>query len=59
MEAEIAEVEGVGADIVIRPVLTQANWVDFFKPAPFIKRGEEAAIKALPKIKALVTQHNL
>lgn len=58
MEAEIAEGEGGGADILLRPVLPSASWVDFFKPEPFIRRGEEETLKMLPKIKALVSQQN-
>jgi NTE family protein len=59
MEAEIAEVEGEGADVLIRPVMPMASWVDFYKPEPFIRRGEEEAMKMLPKIKALVSQQNV
>ena len=58
METEIAEVEGESADVLIRPVVPTANWVEFFKAQQFIKRGEEEAIKMLPKIKALVSQQN-
>jgi len=59
MEAEIAEGEGGSADVLLRPVLPNASWVDFFKPEPFIRRGEEEAMKMLPKIKALVSQQNV
>ena len=59
METEIAEVEGESADVLIRPVVPTANWVDFFKAQQFIKRGEEEAMKMLPKIKDLVTQQNV
>ena len=58
MESEIAEIEGEAADVLIRPVLPSANWIDFYKPGPFIKRGEEETMKFLPKIKALVAQQN-
>ncbi len=59
MEAEIAEGEGAGADILMRPVVPNASWVDFFKADQFIRRGEEEAMKMLPKIKALVSQQNV
>ncbi len=59
METEIAEIESESADLVIRPVVANANWVDFFKPKQFIQRGEEEAVKMLPKIKALVSQQNV
>ena len=56
MEAEIADIEGQQADVLLRPVIPDSSWVDFFKPAPVIKRGEEETLKLLPKIKALVSQ---
>ncbi len=59
MEAEIAEVEGESADVLVRPVLPAASWVEFFRPEKFIRRGEEEALKMLPKIKALVSQQNV
>ncbi len=58
METEISEIEGEAADLLIRPVLTNSSWVDFFKPQAFIKRGEDETMKLLPKIKALVAQQN-
>lgn len=59
MESEIAEIEGQSADVLIRPVLINASWVDFYKPGPFIKCGEEEALRLLPKIKALVSQQSI
>lgn len=59
MEAEIADAEGQGADILLRPVVPDASWVEFYKPAMFIRRGEEEAEKMLPKIKQLVASQNL
>ena len=59
MESEIAEIEGGAADVMIRPVLPTATWVDFYKPEPFIRRGEEETLRLLPKIKALVAQQNV
>ncbi|MBI4432138.1 MAG: patatin-like phospholipase family protein [Candidatus Omnitrophica bacterium] len=58
MESEIAEMEAQDADLLLRPVVPNADWVEFYKPAGFIKRGEEEAIRFLPKIKALVSQQN-
>ena len=59
MEAEIAEIEGQSADVLIRPVVPTAGWVEFYKPEQFIKRGEEETVKLLPKIRALVSQQNV
>ncbi|HTL70904.1 MAG TPA: patatin-like phospholipase family protein [Candidatus Eisenbacteria bacterium] len=58
MESEISEMEGESADVLIRPVVSNANWVDFYKPQQFIKRGEEETMRLLPKIKLLVSQQN-
>lgn len=58
MEAEIAEVEGESADVLLRPVVPDANWVEFYKPQAFIRRGEEETARLMPKIKALVYQQN-
>ncbi len=59
MESEIAEIEGESADVLIRPVISTSNWVEFYKPLPFIKKGEEEAMKNLSKIKALVSLQNI
>lgn len=59
MESEMADIEGEHADIVLRPVVVDANWAEVYKPEQFIRRGEEEAMRALPKIKALVSQPNL
>lgn len=58
MEAEISDVEAEGADLLLRPVISNASWVEIFKPEQFIRRGEEEALKMLPKIKELVSQQN-
>ncbi|MEI8345385.1 MAG: patatin-like phospholipase family protein, partial [Candidatus Omnitrophota bacterium] len=54
MESEISDVEAQDADLLIRPVIPEANWVDFHKPRLFIQKGEEAAEALLPKIKELI-----
>ncbi len=58
MEHQISEVEGQGADLVIRPVIPEANWWEIHKPSQFIKRGEEETLKLLPQIKSLVWPQN-
>ncbi len=58
MESEIAEVEGEEADVLLRPVLPTANWVQFYKPQQFIRRGEEETARFVSKIKTLVSQQN-
>jgi len=50
----LAESSGKQADVLIRPDLRGINWFELYKVNELIKRGEEAALKALPAIKELV-----
>lgn len=56
LEHGIAESASAGADIVIRPILTDAHWAEFYSAAKFIKKGEEEARKQLAEIKHLVEE---
>jgi len=56
MESVIAETQGESADILLHPVIPEANWMDFDKPRGFIRRGEEETSRALGKIRDLVFQ---
>ncbi len=58
MEAQIADIEAESADIMLRPVIPNANWMDFYKPEMFIRKGEEETMLALPLLKSLVAQQN-
>ncbi len=58
MEAQIADIEAESADIMLRPVIPNANWMDFYKPEMFIRKGEEETMRALPALKSLVAQQN-
>ncbi|MBI5149447.1 MAG: patatin-like phospholipase family protein [Candidatus Omnitrophica bacterium] len=53
-EHVLAEQSAQQADIVIHPDLVGINWFELYKVEELIKRGEEAARKALPEIKRLV-----
>jgi NTE family protein len=44
------------ADVVIHPIITGANWFEFFRTEALVKKGELEAEKALPQIKALINQ---
>ena len=54
MQSRIAEVACTNADVVIRPILADSTWYDFYHPERYIRCGEEAAQAALPLLKALV-----
>ncbi len=58
MEAQIADIEAESADVLLRPVIPNANWMDFYKPEIFIRRGEEEAMRALPALKTLVSHQH-
>jgi len=55
-EFVIAEQSGKQADVLIHPDLKGINWFELYEVNKLIKRGEEAAEKALPAIKALVNR---
>ena len=44
------------ADVLIHPDLKGINWFEMYEVNNLIKRGEEAAEKLLPAIKALVNR---
>lgn len=50
----LAEASGKQADVLIHPDLKGINWFELYEARQLIKRGEEAAEKHLPSIKALV-----
>ena len=54
MEFRISEIECQDADLVIRPTIPGATWAEFYRAERFIRRGEEAAQEALPKIRQLL-----
>ncbi|MCK5579964.1 MAG: patatin-like phospholipase family protein [Candidatus Omnitrophica bacterium] len=53
-EYEIAQQSAKHADILIHPDLAEFKWYELYKVAELIKKGEEAARRNLPQIKALV-----
>ena len=55
-EFVIAEQSAKQADVLIHPDLKGISWFELYEVNKLIKRGEEAAEKALPAIKALVNR---
>ncbi len=55
-EFVIAEESAKKADVLIHPDLRGIQWFELYEVNKLIKRGEEAAEKALPAIKALVSR---
>ena len=54
MEHQIAEVSCREADVILRPTLAGSHWLEFAHPEKFIQRGEEEALRMLPKLRMLV-----
>ncbi len=52
----IAEQSAKQADVLIHPDLKGIYWFELYEVNELIKRGEDAALKALPAIKALVNR---
>ncbi len=53
-EYVLSEKSAQQADVLIHPDLVGFNWFELYKVDELIKRGEEAARKALPNIKKLI-----
>lgn len=54
MQSHISEEACANADVVLRTVLPEGVWYDFYNPEKYIRCGEEAARQALPALKELV-----
>lgn len=54
MEFSIASSSELGADVVIRPVVIDSHWAEFYSAEKFIKVGEELTQEALKDIKLLL-----
>ncbi|MBI3331130.1 MAG: cyclic nucleotide-binding domain-containing protein [Candidatus Omnitrophica bacterium] len=53
MEHQIADVACREADLTLRPTVPGSNWLEFFNPEPFIRRGEEEALRYLAELKRI------
>ncbi|MBI3602738.1 MAG: patatin-like phospholipase family protein [Candidatus Omnitrophica bacterium] len=53
-EYVLAEQSSKQADVIIHPDLKGINWFELYEVNQLIKRGQEATLKHLPSIKALV-----
>ena len=56
LEYGLTESSVAGADVVIRPVLADSHWAEFYSTEKFIRRGEESARERLAEIKRLVEE---
>jgi predicted acylesterase/phospholipase RssA/CRP-like cAMP-binding protein len=54
MQSRMAEDACVNADVVLRPMVPEGVWYDFYHPEQYIRAGEQAAEAALPQLKELV-----
>lgn len=56
MEYEIAEVSSQEADVLIRPIVHEAHWAEFYRPDKFIQVGEEKTLEQIAEIKRLLVE---
>jgi len=56
MEYEIAEVASQEADVLIRPIVHEGHWAEFYQPEKFIRAGEEKALEQVDEIKRLLVE---
>ena len=54
MQSRMAEEACANADVVIRPVVSEGAWYDFYHPERYIRCGEQAAEAMLPQLRELV-----
>jgi NTE family protein len=54
MQSRLAEESCANADVVIRPVVRDSVWYDFYHAERYIRRGTESAEAALGQLKSLV-----
>jgi len=55
-EYVIAKISAQTADVYIHPDLVGMQWYEFYRIKELIKVGEEAALKALPQLKAVIEE---
>lgn len=56
MEYEIAEVTSQEADVLIRPVMPEGHWAEFYRAEKFIRIGEEKTLEQIDEIKRLLVE---
>jgi NTE family protein len=54
MQSQIAATACANADVVIRPIILDSVWYEFYDPIKYIRKGEESARAILPALKKLV-----
>lgn len=50
LQYELGNFKAISADILINPDLTDFTWVEYYRAAELIQRGEEAAERVLPAL---------
>lgn len=56
MEYEIAEMASQEADVLIRPIVPEGHWAEFYQPDKFIRAGEEKTLEQIDEIKRLLVE---
>ncbi len=56
MEYEIAQMASQEADVLIRPVVAQGHWAEFYRAEKFIREGEKCLLEQIDEIKRLLVE---
>ena len=56
LQHELGNFKAIPADVLIKPDLSDFTWVEYYRSAELIRRGEEAAERAIPAIKRALDQ---
>lgn len=56
MEYEMAQVEGQEADVLIRPIVKEGHWAEFYQSDKFIRTGAEKTMEQIDEIKRLLVE---
>ncbi len=56
LQYELGNFKAISADVLINPELSDFTWVEYYRSAELIQRGEEATERAMPAIKRAIGQ---
>jgi NTE family protein len=56
LQHELGNFKAISADVLIKPDLSDFTWIEYYRSNELIRRGEEAAERAVPAIKRALNQ---
>lgn len=58
LQHELGNFKAISADVRINPDLSEYTWIEFYRATELIERGAEAAERALPEIRRVLSQRS-